>query len=114
MTRCKICHAVIAVVVAADLICTSCQGAHEPGIVPDNSFEMKPEHTEREGQEIISFSNPIIGQAPGANAIYGSEFSPQSQFKSWNVAKAFTLLNRGWSSSSWLPAESFDATFAPS
>jgi hypothetical protein len=52
MADCKICHAVIAISIAADLICASCQGSQEPGIVPDQSFEMsKPEHTEREAQE---------------------------------------------------------------
>ena len=56
MAHCKICHAVIAISIAADLICASCQGSQELGIVPDQSFEMStPEHTERDAQEMISF-----------------------------------------------------------
>jgi hypothetical protein len=105
MDRWKIGHAFIAALTAFEIIWTSLHGHQEPGIVPDKSFEMsKPEHTEREVQEMISDRNAIIGQAPVTNAVYGSEVSVQSQFKPWNVARAFTVLNQGWSSS-WLPAD---------
>jgi hypothetical protein len=95
------CRAFIAVLTAFEIVWTSLHDRQELGIVVDKSEMPKPEHTEREVQEMISDPNSIIGQAPVTNAVYGSEVSVQSQFKPWNVARGFTILNQGWSSS-WL------------
>ena len=77
MGHCKICHAVIAVVTAAEIICASCQGRQDLGFAADKSFEIyNPEHTEREEQEIISFPRDRVTFPTSAVPFIPSSYDP--------------------------------------
>jgi hypothetical protein len=78
MDHFKISRAFVAALTASEIFWTSLHGRQEPGIVPDKSFEMKQEHTEREGQETIRFPREQVTSPTSGAPFIPSSYDPSA------------------------------------